>query len=1108
MKRRIVQGNAPYLWRYGVAIVSVTLALLLTLILHSLLHPSIFSLFYPAVLISALRGGNGPGLLATGLSILAVRYFLMAPPYSLLIAGSNDFARLTLFSAVMLLIHFISLDLRHSRKQTDISVKQLQTNEKRIQLALKSADVTLLQQDTDLRYQWIDNPQNYPVSSVLGKTDYDLFSPEEAEQLTAIKRRVLASGVATHEEVQIRVADQLRYYDLRVEPLRNEYGHISGISCAAVDITNYKTTQTALQESDSRFRRLIESNLFGVSIGELDGGILEANHALLKMMGYTRDDLDAGALSWQQVTPPEYLPLDAKAGDELRANGFFTPFEKEYIRADGSRVPVLIGGALLEATPDRPPKVICFHLDLSELRRTATELRRAKERFEIATSAVRGLVYEWNARTNVMERTRGLMDVVGYAPDEAEPTVDWWMQLVHPDDLERLNQTMQNLLGSHTDSFAIDYRVRHRDGQYRYIWDQGKIYRDIAGTVVRTVGFSLDISDRKQTEDALRESEERFRMMADAAPVMVWMSGLDNQCSYVNQGWLTFTGRTLEQEIGNGWMEGIHPEDFQHCLTAYETAFNARQPFTIEYRLRRFDGEYGWILDNGAPRFTPDGCFLGYVGSCIDISDRKRIEDAQTYLVEASDVLASSLDYQTTLSSLVYLTVPRLADWCSIHILEEDGSVQQVATAHIDPDKVAWAEAFRRKYPINLNADTGVAQVLRSGQSELYPYISDDMLVEATSDSDYLNAIRALGLHSVMIVPLRIHTRILGTISFVFAESGRHYTQADLTLAEELARRAALAVENARLYRRAQRDRAVAEAANRSKDEFLATLSHELRTPLNAMLGWMQMLTARQLDEAMTQRALATIHRNTKALSTIIKDLLDISSITSGKLRLQVEPTDLVPVIEAAIESIRPAAIAKSIHFHFQITPPHPTPNTQHPTPNIPYRVLGDPDRIQQIVWNLLSNAIKFTPQEGQVEIHLSQFPSASSHPPTPTPPTPHPTPPTLYAQIQVTDTGIGIDSIFLPYVFDRFSQADMTITKPHGGLGLGLAIVRHLTEMQGGTVQVHSDGEGHGTTFIVRLPLLPIDASDDASVETDGRNGDSQSHEVAIASDNEGHLA
>ncbi|MBD2541291.1 response regulator [Coleofasciculus sp. FACHB-SPT36] len=246
--------------------------------------------------------------------------------------------------------------------------------------------------------------------------------------------------------------------------------------------------------------------------------------------------------------------------------------------------------------------------------------------------------------------------------------------------------------------------------------------------------------------------------------------------------------------------------------------------------------------------------------------------------------------------------------------------------------------------------------------------------------------------------------------------------------------------ERTRLLARAQEARTQAESANRMKDEFLATLSHELRSPLNAMLGWTSLLRTRKFDAATTARAIETIERNAKAQARLIEDLLDVSRIIRGQLRLTVRSMELIPVIESAINTVRPAADVKNIQVHLLVD-------------TFVGLISGDPDRLQQIIWNLLTNAIKFTPEGGQVQVYLQ---GDRSH-----------------AEISVRDTGEGISAEFLPYVFDRFRQADNSITRSYTGLGLGLAIVRHLVELHGGTVRAESLGTGQGSTFIVKLPLL-----------------------------------
>jgi signal transduction histidine kinase/CheY-like chemotaxis protein len=316
--------------------------------------------------------------------------------------------------------------------------------------------------------------------------------------------------------------------------------------------------------------------------------------------------------------------------------------------------------------------------------------------------------------------------------------------------------------------------------------------------------------------------------------------------------------------------------------------------------------------------------------------------------------------------------------------------------------------------------------VVRTGTPALVKEISD----------------RSLGLRSYMVVPLMAHGRPLGALTFATAQSGRLYTEDDFRFAQELAFRAALAVENARAYQEAR-------TANQLKDEFLATLSHELRTPLNAILGYTRLLQSGMIGPEKQSQALVTVERNATALTQIVEDILDVSRIISGKIRLNIQPVDVSDVVKNAVETMTPAADAKQIRVQTILD------SGAGP-------ISGDPDRLQQVVWNLVSNAVKFTPKQGIVQVRVERI---NSH-----------------VEIVVSDTGIGIAPDFLPHIFERFRQEDSGPTRAHGGIGLGLAIVRHLVELHGGTIHVASGGKDQGTTFRVRLPLMivhPEPASD-----------------------------
>ena len=401
-------------------------------------------------------------------------------------------------------------------------------------------------------------------------------------------------------------------------------------------------------------------------------------------------------------------------------------------------------------------------------------------------------------------------------------------------------------------------------------------------------------------------------------------------------------------------------------------------------------------------------------------TERNAVEVARSraaFLVDATALLTRSLEYEKTLASVARLAVPEFSDWCAIDVTDQEGRLQRLATVHAHPTRID---------PPDARVPDSVREVIRTG--------APMMLAAGAPPHQASNSragVASSSFMSSLCVPIISPSGTLGAMTFVFGESARRYSDLDLDLARELAARSALAIENALAYRRVNE-------ASRVKDEFLAMLSHELRTPLNAILGYAQMLTTGMLDAERHSHAMKVLMRNATALKQIIDDLLDVARITSGKVRLNMRPVDLADVLGAAAATIQPAAEAKGVSLEVAIDADAP-------------RVLGDPDRLQQVVWNLLSNAAKFTRRGGRVRLELKQ-----SDP---------------WIEIVVADDGQGIDPAFLPHMFERFRQADGRYAREHAGLGLGLSIVRDLTELHGGTVLAKSEGPGRGATFTVRLP-------------------------------------
>ncbi|GAP94821.1 PAS domain-containing hybrid sensor histidine kinase/response regulator [Leptolyngbya sp. NIES-2104] len=509
--------------------------------------------------------------------------------------------------------------------------------------------------------------------------------------------------------------------------------------------TQFQQIQQALQDNQALFRRVIDSSIIGIKFWDVSGQIYEANETYLRMIGYSREELQAGVVRWDDLTPPEQLHLNDRALAEMRQSRVFTPFEKEYILKDGSRLPILVGGAFLEGSQEQG---VCFILDISKR-------KKAEEQLRLFESAV------VNAN-----------DVI--IVTEAEPF-------------------------------------------------------DLPGPRIL----------------------------------------------YANRAFTRMTGYTLEEVIGKTPRILQGPNTDRAILDRIRTALKQWQSVEVEVLNYRKDGSEFWAELSIVPIANETGWYTHWIAIQREISDRKQAE-----------------------------------------------------------------------------------------------------------------------------------------------------------------------TERAELLAREQSARSDAERANRLKDEFLATLSHELRTPLNAIIGFSQMLRLRKLSETESMQLIETIERNARSQAQLIEDLLDVSRIITGKLQLELQPVELVPVIEAAIDTVRPTAQAKSIQLQAVLDPTTGA-------------ALGDATRLQQIVWNLLSNAVKFTPKHGRVQVRLERVRS--------------------HLEIIVTDSGKGISAEYLPYIFERFHQADSSTTRTYGGLGLGLAIVRHLVELHGGSVRAASLGEGQGATFTVQLPLPAV---------------------------------
>jgi PAS domain S-box-containing protein len=567
-----------------------------------------------------------------------------------------------------------------------------------------------------------------------------------------------------------------------------------------------------------------------------------------------------------------------------------------------------------------------------------------------------------------------------------------------------------------------------------------------------------DITERKQAEEELRKRDERHRGFLDTSTEGIWRFELDApvptswpveqqidaifECAYLaecNDAMARMYGYTNCDELAGARL---------HQLLVRENPANRvflREFITSGYRLSDYDtherdrhGEPR-VFRNSLVGTIEDGCVIRAWGTQIDVTAERlaqtrlresearyrQLAERESFLAEAGKVLSSSLDYRETMQRVADLAVPSLADWCAADMFTEGGEVERLAVAHKDPAMMERVLEAGRRWPPRTDGPV-LSTIIRTRKALLVPEINAELIAASAHSPEHVAYLQALPLRAAIVAPLLARERVLGFLTLILADSDRTYTEEDLRLAEELAQRAATAIDNARLYEEAQ-------TANRAKDDFLARLSHELRTPINAALGWTQLLRL-GADAAQLDRGLTVIDRNTRALATIIEDLLEFSRNVRAELKIERGPIDLRDVVKKAVVAIEPLLAQKNVTLRL--------------ADGAPLACLGDAPRLQQVIWNLLTNAVKFTPPGGEISITYDSTPE--------------------HVELIVTDTGEGITAELLGTIFDPFRQGAVHVT---GGLGLGLAIVRQIVDAHGGSIQAASEGPGLGATFTVRLP-------------------------------------
>ena len=728
--------------------------------------------------------------------------------------------------------------------------------------------------DAQWRYTYVNSAAERLLgrsrNDLLGRSIWELF-PTESESNSMLYQEFHR---VVNEQVSVKFEEFSPSLQMYIEV--SAYPAAEGLTAYLSDIGDRKRTEEELRQKNAILNLINESVPTPIFVKDREGCIIYANPATLEAIGKPaaevigrRDrDLYPIAELGAEVTENDRRIMESGKTEivEESPDGIHTFLgTKAPYRNEAGEVIGLIG----------------ISNDITNRKRAEVELQEQTKLLQVIIDSIGDGLILANQQGEFVLFNQAAVGIFGQLTNEKSHQ-EWSstyglfladQKTLFPDNELPLARAIK---GEYVND--VEVFVRRENSEDRWVSISGYPVIDTSNEIQGGVVVCRDITERKQSESALLESEARFRNMANNAPFMVWVTDSTGYCNFLSESWYEFTGQTEETGLGFGWVNALHPEDREHAKNAFLRANEGQESFRLEYRIRRRDGGYSWAIDAAAPRLSDSGQFEGYIGSVIDITERKQVE------------------------------------------IERDMVLQLEQTA-----------------------------------------------------------------------------------------------------------------------------RAEAERANRIKDEFLAVLSHELRSPLNPILGWSQLLRGGKLSADKTAQALETIERNARLQSQLIEDLLDVSRILQGKLRLNVAPVNVATIILSALETVQLAAESKKIQIQTILNPDVG-------------QVVGDTGRLQQIVWNLLSNAVKFTPEGGGVEVRLTQIEHE--------------------VQIQVIDTGKGILPDFLPYVFEHFRQEDGATTRKFGGLGLGLAIVRQLIELHGGTAFAESPGEGQGATFTVRLPLLNDDSS------------------------------